>query len=101
MNELMARSLSPKELAEEFRYHDDPGVARLAVAFIEDGRNVAELEQEIERADDAANSAKEAVEAAEQEVADLKDLLRDCREHLYQAPPDEAGDLINRITAVL
>lgn len=102
MNELMARSLSPKELAEEFRYHDDPGVSKLAKSLIDDRFHAEEAEEQIEEAERAAENAREEADGLEQERDDLKELLRDCREYLYGAGPDDTvGELINRITAVL
>lgn len=35
MTELVARNLSPKEIAELMRYHDDPGVRRLAAIVLD------------------------------------------------------------------
>lgn len=91
MNELMASALSPAEIAQEFLYHDDPGVKKLALAVADDlvnGEDVADLESDL----DAAQDAKQ---EAEQEVEDLKDLLGECLNEVKDA------DLLARIKKAL
>lgn len=90
MNETMARSLTPKELAEEFRYHDDPGVAQLARAMIDRGISHDEMEQLEEAAEMRA-------EEAAAEIEDLKQLLSECEDEL----PDSCKDLRQRIVDAL
>jgi dsDNA-specific endonuclease/ATPase MutS2 len=93
MNEVMARSLSPQELAEELRYHVDPGVSRLALSIISGGELSRDFEEELEDSERAAENARGEADALEQQCDDLKELLRECIEEL----PESAANLIARI----
>lgn len=97
MNETMARSLPLQELAEEFRYADDPGVRTMAIGVIEDG--IAEKDYDAEAAglQSEVDLANDRAETAEQEVKDLKELLRECLAELPRT--DETADLFDRIKA--
>jgi hypothetical protein len=93
MNETMARCLSPQELAEELRYHADPGVSRLALSIIEGGKRSRDFEEELEDSERTAENARADANALEQQCDDLKELLRECLDEL----PGSNANLINRI----
>lgn len=97
MNELMARSLSAQELAEEFRYHDDPGVMKLARAVVDGEAASRDYESELETMEGKYDEAKCRIEELELETEDLKDLLREC---LLDLPADSA-DLRAKVREVL
>ena len=94
MNETMARSLRPAEIAEELRYHADPGVARLALAVINkdvDGCGVAEeledaksqlreLEDRCERLESALEQCDEALGDDDSSMAKaVREIIEDAR----------------------
>lgn len=84
MNELMARSLSPNEIAKELLDHSDPGVIKLASLIYQDGVDLRNADNLKDEADAAENRASE----AEAQVEELTELLRDCLDEL---PDSEAG----------
>jgi hypothetical protein len=93
MNDLMARSLSSKELAEQLRYHDDAGVVRLALFVLGEDDESRSAQDAIEDAERAAADAEQDAEEAGIQCEALKDLLTDCLEEL----PNEATNLRDRI----
>lgn len=97
MNELMARALSTEELAQEFRYHDDPGVVKLARAIVDGEIASRDYESELETMEFQYDEAKCQIEELELETTDLKDLLRECLDELT----DDSDDLRSRIRAAL
>lgn len=94
MNETTIRNLTPRELAESLRYSDDRATQRLALHIIEHEIGEADFEREVEGVEEERDSAVSAKEEADLEIADLKDLLRECLDGVDD-------DLAERIRAAL
>lgn len=92
MNELMARSLSAKELAEQLRYHADPGVAKLALAVINGDLEGPDLAEELSNANDELDTAN-------RHICDMEAVLNECLDELSDL--DSARALVKRIHEVL
>lgn len=92
MNDLQARALSLEELAERYRYSDDPGISRIARAVIE---GLAGRDDEMQELSDDNDHLHSQLETSRAEAACFRDLLEECLDE------DIDADLSRRIQKAL
>lgn len=97
MNELLVRSLTPTELAERMRDHEDPAVVRLAQIVIDGDVQLIEerisLKDRIYSLENSLNEQESVAIRLEDEVGELKELLEKCITHI----PDNQPELYDEV----